>query len=87
MASKGTAIDSADLQVSEKYGLSIKEASAYFGIGIKKMRRLAETRKNDFAFYNGNRYIIIRHRFEAYLLNCMTTGNTEEFYDNETEAK
>ena len=59
MASKGTAIDSTDLQISEKYGLSIKEASAFFGIGIKKMRRLAETHRNEFAFYNGNRYIFI----------------------------
>lgn len=51
------------------------------------MRRLAETHRNEFAFYNGNRYIIIRHLFEAYMLKCMTTGNTEEFYDNETEAE
>ena len=61
--------------------------SVFFGIGVKKMRRLAETHRNEFAFYNGNRYIIIRHLFEAYMLKCMTTGNTEEFYDNETEAE
>ena len=28
--------------VSEKYTLTIKEAAAYFNIGIKKMRRIAE---------------------------------------------
>ena len=28
--------------VCEKYTLTIKEAAAYFNIGIKKMRRLAE---------------------------------------------
>lgn len=75
------------LPISEKYGLSVREASAYFGIGVKKMRRLAETHRNEFAFYNGNRYIIIRHLFEAYMLKCMTTGNTEEFYENETETE
>ena len=30
------------LPVSEKYMLTIKEAAAYFNIGIKKMRRIAE---------------------------------------------
>ena len=86
MASKETT-EVIDLPINEKFGLSIKEASAFFGIGIKNMRRLAETHRNEFAFYNGNRYIIIRHLFEAYMLKCMTTGNTEEFYDNETEAE
>ncbi len=30
------------LPVSEKYMLTIKEAAAYFNIGIKKLRRIAE---------------------------------------------
>lgn len=41
MASKETT-EVIDLPINEKFGLSIKEASAFFGIGIKKMRRLAE---------------------------------------------
>ncbi len=55
------------LPVSEKYSLSIKEAADYFSIGIKKMRRLAEDNLDDFAVYSGNRYIIIREKFEKYL--------------------
>ena len=30
------------IPVQEKYDLTIREASEYFSIGIKKMRRLAE---------------------------------------------
>jgi len=48
------------LPVSEKYLLSIREAAAYFGIGIKKMRRLAEDNLGRFAVYSGNRYLINR---------------------------
>lgn len=31
-----------NVPIGEKYMLTIKEAAAYFNIGIKKMRRLAE---------------------------------------------
>ena len=55
------------IPVSKKYSLSIKEAADYFSIGIKKMRRLAEDNLGDFAFYSGNRYLIIRERLEAFL--------------------
>lgn len=55
------------MPVSEKYMLSIREASEYFSIGIKKMRRLAEDNVGRFAVYSGNRYLIIRTRFEKYV--------------------
>ena len=55
------------LATSEKYSLTIKEAADYFGIGTKKMRRLAEDHLGTFSAYNGNRYLIIRAEFEAYL--------------------
>lgn len=56
-----------ELAASEKYSLSIREAAAYFSIGTKKMRRLAEDNLGDFAVYSGNRYIIIRSKFEEYM--------------------
>ena len=31
-----------DIRTGEKYMLTIKEASVYFGIGIKQLRRMAE---------------------------------------------
>ena len=56
------------VSVAEKYALTIPEASQYFNIGIKRMRRMAEENLGRFAFQNGNRYLIIRSKFEAYLL-------------------
>lgn len=53
--------------VSEKFMLSIKEASAYFSIGTKKMRRLAEDNIGEFAVCSGNRYLIIRAKFEKFI--------------------
>ena len=53
--------------MNEKYLLSIKEASVYFSIGIKKMRRLAEDNLGGFAVYSGNRYLINRRKFEEYI--------------------
>lgn len=60
-------MDDRKIPVSEKYSLSINEAVQYFSIGIKKMRRLAEENLGVFAVYSGNRYIIIRSKFEEYL--------------------
>ena len=45
----------------------IKEAGAYFGIGIKKLQHLAADNLGVFAIKNGNRYLIIRPKFEEYL--------------------
>ena len=74
------------LRIGEKYGLSIREAGAYYGIGVKKLRRLAETHTGEFAIFMGNRYLILRPKFEEYLLNCMKTGKMEEVKDAETRA-
>ena len=53
--------------ISEKYMLTIREASAYFNLGIKHLRRLAEENTEGFSVYNGNRYMIIRPKFEKFL--------------------
>lgn len=55
--------------VKEKYALTIKEAAAYFNIGIKKMRRIAEANLGTVAVYCGNRFLIIRPKFEEFILN------------------
>lgn len=60
-------MDNTNLPISEKYTLSIKEASEYFSIGIKKMRRLAEDNVGRFSVYSGNRYLIIRSKFEKFI--------------------
>ena len=56
-----------ELELNEKYMLTVK-AAAYFNIGIKKIRRLAEDNVGVFSVYCGNRYMIIRGKFEEYLL-------------------
>ena len=58
-----------EVPINEKYTLTIKEASQYFNIGIKKMRRLAEENThNGFAVHSGNRFLIIRSKFEKFLV-------------------
>ena len=66
------------MAVSEKYMLTIKEAVEYFNIGIKKMRRLAEDNEGEFAISMGNRYLVIRERFEQYIVNLSRGGEDEE---------
>ena len=55
------------IPVSEKYLLTIRESAAYFNIGIKKMRRLAEDNLGGFAVFSGNRYLINRTKFERFI--------------------
>lgn len=58
-----------ELPGSEKYMLTIKEAASYFNIGTKKMRRIAEDNLGNIAVYCGNRFLIIRPKFEDFILN------------------
>ena len=74
-----------NIPINEKYMLSIREASDYFGIGIKNMRRLAENNTNKFALYFGNRYLIVRHLFEAYIMECLNNGGMEEVCECEDQ--
>lgn len=59
------------LALDEKFLLTMKEASAYFGIGIKRFRRIAENNEGKFTFFIGNRCMIHRQRFESYLERVM----------------
>lgn len=58
------------MPINEKYMLTIREASVYFNIGVKKMRRLAEDNTGRFAVFSGNRYLIIRTKFEKFVEEC-----------------
>ena len=61
-----------NIPLNEKYTLTIKEAASYFNIGVKKMRRLAEEHTSSFSIYRGNRYLIIRTKFEEFLVETST---------------
>ena len=57
------------LPVGEKFMLTIKEAAPYYNIGTKKLRRLVEDNLGVFSVYSGNRYLIIKPKFEEFILN------------------
>ena len=69
-------IGTVHIPIQERYMISLKEVSAYFHIGIRRMRRMAEDNEGGFALFLGNRYIICRPKFEEYLLQIM--GNSNE---------
>lgn len=56
------------IPIWEKYTLTIREAAEYFHIGEKKMRQIVEEHPNaDFILMLGNRAMVKRKRFEAYI--------------------
>lgn len=58
----------AQIETSQKFCLTVKEASAYFGIGEKKIRQLINENKHaDYVICNGAKYLIKRKQFEAFL--------------------
>ena len=57
-----------EVQVKDKFCLTIDEASEYFNIGEKKMRKLvAENMDSGFVIQNRVKVLIKRKRFEAFL--------------------
>ena len=72
MVSTATENEECLLPIGDKYLLTIKEAGAYFNIGVKKMRRLAEDNLGSFSVFCGNRYLIIRTKFEEFICKTST---------------
>ena len=59
--------------ISEKYSLTIEEASKYFNIGDKKLRRIiSENIDSGLYIQNGAKTLIKRKKFEDYL-NSLTS--------------
>ena len=57
----------------QKYTLTVEEASEYFGIGDKVLRRfLKEHPDADFIISNGVKTLIKRKKFEAYIDEFMS---------------
>ena len=58
-------MNNTDVPIWEKYTLTIEEASKYFRIGEKKLRKLAEENLDaGWVIVNGNRIQIKRKQFE-----------------------
>ena len=61
-------MNNTDVPIWEKYTLTIEEASKYFRIGEKKLRKLAEENLDaGWVIVNGNRVQIKRKQFEKFI--------------------
>ena len=57
-----------EISISEKYMLTVREASVYFHLGEKKLRQIIEENGDaDFLILNGNRVMIKRKCFERFI--------------------
>ena len=66
-----------EVPIHQKYILSIPEASQYFGLGYKWMRKFAEGHP-DVAIMRGNKWLIIRVKMEEYLVNLPVNEKGEK---------
>ena len=48
-----------EVPIKDKYLLTIREAGAYFGLGTKLLRSMAEESAGGFAIVIGNRYLCV----------------------------
>jgi hypothetical protein len=61
-------IDDKQVQIKDKFCLTIEEASAYFNIGEKKLRKIvSDNLDSGFIIQNGVKYLVKRKQFEKFL--------------------
>lgn len=54
--------------INERYGLTVKQAIEYFGIGEPKIKRIiADNLDSGLVIQNGNKILIKRKKFEKFL--------------------
>ncbi|MDO4268654.1 MAG: excisionase [Eubacteriales bacterium] len=56
-----------NVPIWEKANLSMEEASAYFGIGINKLREMTDDSNCPYVLWNGSKRMIKRKAFEKFL--------------------
>ena len=66
---------SIELLPEQKYVLTLKEAAAYFNIGEKALRRLAENKELNLAMMLGNKLLFIRKQVEMYIVKCASEND------------
>lgn len=60
--------DDKQVQIKDKFCLTIEEATEYFNIGEKKLRKIVSENVNSgFIIQNGVKFLIKRKRFEHFL--------------------
>ena len=66
-----------EVPIKDKYLLTIRGAGAYFGLGTKLLRRMAEENAGGFAIMIGNRYMIARSKLKL-CFNEKSEGKNNE---------
>lgn len=56
-----------EVPIWEKSNLTLEEASAYFNIGVNKLRQISDGDDCRFVLWVGNKRLIKRRGFEKYL--------------------
>lgn len=56
-----------EIPIWEKSNLTLEEASAYFGIGVNKLRELTNDKNCRFVIWCGSKRLIKRRLFDEYL--------------------
>lgn len=56
-----------EIPIWEKSNLTLEEAAAYSGIGINKLRSLADEKGCPFVLWNGSKRLIKRKLLDSYL--------------------
>ena len=61
-------INDKQVQIKDKFCLTIEEASAYFNIGEKKLRKIvSDNLDSGFIIQNGVKFLVKRKQFEKFL--------------------
>lgn len=61
-------IDNINIPLSQRYCLTIKQATEYFGIGEKKLRKIIDDNRDSGLFLqNGNKCLVKRKMFEEWI--------------------
>lgn len=58
-----------NVPIWKKTNLTVDEASAYSGIGTKKLRKMTESEDCPFVLWNGTKRLIKREQLDKYLEN------------------
>ena len=61
-----------EIPVWEKANLTLEEAAAYSNIGINRLRELSDADQCPFVLFVGNKRLIKRKQFDAYLAEAYT---------------
>ena len=61
-----------EVPIWEKSNLTLEEASAYFNIGVNKLRQISDADDCRFVLWVGNKRLIKRRGFEKYLENMFS---------------